>query len=75
MSSKDYSGCPVKSAVGQGKMQKDRIGRDIPKIQARGGCVLEHSGSGGGMNDQTLVLEEMPIALAKGLAMGYKRTR
>lgn len=27
------------------------------------------------MNDQTLVLEEMPIALAKGLAMGYKRTR
>lgn len=46
---------------------------DIPKIQARGGGDLERSSRGCGANDQILVLEVMPAALANGLAMGYKR--
>lgn len=78
MLSKDHSGCPVKSAVGQGKMwkmSKDHVRREIPKIQARVGGGLEHSSSRGGINDQILVLEVMPTALANGLAMGSKRKR
>lgn len=44
----------------------------IPKIHARGGGDLEHSRECGA-NEQILVLEVMPTALANGLAMGYKR--
>lgn len=53
-------------------MWKDQIRRDIPKIQSRGDCGLEHSGKRGGMNDQILVSEVMPTALANGLAMAIR---